>query len=276
MSIFNKAKKPDEMSFLEHIEALRWHLIRSFIAIVAVGIIAFIFKKFVFDTVIFGPAKLDFITYVLLCDLSGLLNMGDKLCMGAIQFTLQNLDMAGQFLTHIKISFILGFIIAFPYIFWEFWRFIKPGLHDKEIKNAKGMVLVCSFLFLFGVLFGYFIITPFSLNFLGSYHVSEQVANNINLGSYISVISMISLSAGIIFELPVVSYLLSKLGILTPGVMIKYRKHAIVIILFLSAMITPPDMASQIIISIPILFLYEISIKISRRVNKKLQEEMNQ
>ena len=274
MSILGKGKKPDEMSFLEHLEALRWHIIRSFIAIVVVGIVAFINKDLVFDEVIFAPSRINFITYVLLCDLSGLLDMGNRLCMQGIQFTIQNLDMAGQFLTHIKVSFTVGFILAFPYIFWEFWRFIKPGLYEKEAKSARGMVFICSILFLLGVLFGYFIITPFSVTFLGSYHVSEQVQNNINLGSYITVISMISLATGIIFELPVVSYLLSKLGILTPELMIKYRKHSIIIILFLGAMITPPDVASQIIISIPILILYEISIRISRRVNKKYQEEM--
>jgi sec-independent protein translocase protein TatC len=266
--------KKKDMSFLDHLEALRWHILRSMVAILIVAIVVFVNKTFVFDQIILAPKNLDFFSYRALCKLSILMGMGDKLCLQQIQFSVINLDMAGQFLTHLKISAILGFIVAFPYVFWEFWRFVKPALYEKEKKSARGLVAVCSLLFGFGVLFGYFLITPFSINFLGSYHVSSEVTNTINLGSYISVISMISLASGIIFELPVVAYLLSKLGILTPDLMKKYRKHAFVITLVLAAMITPPDVTSQIIIAVPILVLYEVSIRISARVQKQLEKEM--
>lgn len=267
-------KSPDEMSFLEHLEALRWHILRSLVAIISVGVVVFLAKDFVFDEIIFAPKRLDFLSYRALCWLSNSLQLGSALCIDAIQFSVVNLDMAGQFVTHIKVSFILGLVVAFPYVFWEFWRFIQPALYEEELQHARGLVWVCSFLFTTGVLFGYYIITPFSVNFLGSYRVSEEVASNINLGSYINVIAMISLAAGIIFELPVAAYLLSKIGLLTPEFMRQYRKHAFIITLVVSAVITPPDVTSQIIISIPILILYEISIRISARVNRKYQERM--
>ncbi len=260
-------KSADEMSFLEHLEALRWHIVRSLVAVVGVAIVVFVAKDFVFDTIIFGPKQLDFISYRVMCLLSERLSLGDALCMQEIAFTVVNLDMAGQFLTHVKVSLILGFVVAFPYVFWEFWRFVQPALYENELRHARGLVFVCSLLFSIGVLFGYFIITPFSVNFLGGYRVSEEVVSTINLGSYISVIAMISLASGIIFELPVVAWLLSKLGLLTPEFMREYRRHAYVITLVVSAVITPPDVTSQIIIAIPIVFLYEISIGISKRVN---------
>lgn len=265
--------KADEMTFLEHLEALRWHIVRSMVAIILFGIVAFVNKSFIFDQIILAPKNLDFISYKLLCWLSVNLKLGEALCLKAIQFQIINLDMAGQFLMHIKVSLILGFVAAFPYVFWEFWRFVKPALYEKEMKNTRGLIFITSLLFIFGVLFGYYVITPFSINFLGSYHVSDEVANTINLGSYISVITMISLAAGIIFELPMVIYFLSKLGLMTPAFMKKYRKHALVVILILSAVITPPDVTSQIIIAIPVLMLYEISIGISRRVNKNYEEK---
>lgn len=267
-------KSPDEMSFLEHLEALRWHIIRSLVAIIAVGIVVFVAKDFVFDEIIFAPKRLDFLSYQALCWLSNNLNLKDALCINEIHFSVVNLDMAGQFLTHIKVSFILGLVVAFPYVFWEFWRFIQPALYEDEVRHARGLVWVCSLLFLVGVLFGYYVITPFSVNFLGAYRVSEEVVSTINLGSYINVIAMISLAAGIIFELPVAAYLLSKIGLLTPEFMRQYRKHAFIVTLVLSAIITPPDLTSQIIISIPIVILYEISIRISARVNRKYQERM--
>jgi sec-independent protein translocase protein TatC len=182
--------------------------------------------------------------------------------------------MAGQFITHMKVSAILGFVVAFPYVFWEFWRFVKPALYEKEIRSTRGLVFITSFLFILGVAFGYFLIVPFSINFLGSYQVDPSVENEINLNSYITVVSMISLASGILFELPIVVYFLSKVGLVTPAIMKQYRKHAIVIILILSAVITPPDVTSQILIAIPIVVLYELSIGISRRVQKKREKEL--
>ena len=270
--IFRKKKGPDELSFLEHLEELRWHIIRSLVAIFIVAVAAFTFKNIVFDKIIFGPLDPDFFTYKVLCLLADKLRLGKQLCIEAAPIQIVNLELAGQFVTHIKVSLILGLVVAFPYVFWEFWRFISPALYEKERKNTGGLVFFTSLLFLIGVLFGYYIITPFSVNFLGNYHVAPNVENTISLGSYITSISMLSLSSGIMFELPMVVYFLSKIGLLTPQFMKDYRRHAIVVILIISAVITPPDVTSQVLIAFPIYFLYELSIGISRRVNKKLEK----
>ena len=272
--IFRKKKGPDELSFLEHLEELRWHIIRSSVAIIVFGILAFVLKNFVFETIIFGPLNPDFYSYRALCFLADKLRLGSQLCIEAAPIQIVNLELAGQFVTHIKVSLILGLVVAFPYVFWEFWRFISPALYEKERKNTGGLVFFTSLLFLIGVLFGYYIITPFSVNFLGNYHVAPNVENTISLGSYITSISMLSLSSGIMFELPMVVYFLSKIGLLTPQFMKDYRKHAIVVILIISAIITPPDVTSQVLIAFPIYFLYELSIGISRRVNKKLDKNL--
>lgn len=262
------------MSFIEHLEALRWHIIRSLVAVTLLAIVAFINRHIVFDLIILAPKNADFVSYHAMCWLSNNLSLGDALCIQDLDFKLQNIDMSGQFLTHMKVSFFAGIIVAFPYIFWEFWRFIQPALYDKERKHARGIVAICSGLFFIGVLFGYYVVTPFSVNFLGNYQVSEEVFNQINLGSFINLVTMICLASGIIFELPVVSYVLSKIGLLTPQFLRKYRKHAIIAILFVGAVITPPDVTSQVVISIPILVLYEISIWISKRVNDKFEAKM--
>ncbi len=258
----------NSMSFLEHLEELRWHLIRSVAAILVVMITVFIAKNFVFDYIVMAPKNLGFITYKVLCWLSDKFHLGDNLCINAISFTVTNIDMAGQFLIHLKVSFILGFVFSFPYVFWEIWRFVKPALYEQEVKYTTGIVFFCSLLFLLGVLFGYFIIVPFSINFLGSYQVSEEVSNTINLSSYVTLISMLVLAAGIIFELPMLVYVLSKIGLVTPAYMRAYRKHAFVAILVVSAIITPPDVTSQVLITIPLIILYEISIFISAKVYK--------
>lgn len=268
-----KKRKGDEMPFLRHLEILRWHIIRSFIAILAFTIFAFVNKYFIFDNIILAPKNLDFITYKVLCFLSNGLNLGDRLCIDTINFKLINIKLTAQFLMHIKVSFVLGFIMASPYVFWELWRFLKPGLQAKEKRHSRGSVFFLTLLFAIGVAFGYYILTPFSINFLGSYNVSEEVKNTIALGSYVSILTSLVLAAGIIFELPMMAYFLSKIGLLTPSIMRKYRKHALVIILLLSGIITPPDVASQVIISLPLLFLYEISIFISARVARKLDRE---
>ena len=261
------------MSFLDHLEELRWHLIRSIAAIMTLTVAIFVFKDFVFQEIVFAPKNLDFLTYRALCWLSHKFDLGDQLCIDTITFTVFNKDMAGQFLTHIKASFILGFVFAFPYVFWEFWRFVKPALYEQELKLTRGIVFFTSLLFVFGVMFGYYVITPFSLNFLGSYQVAEEVTNQIHLGSYLGLISMLVMASGIIFELPMAVYLFSKIGLLTPEFMRTYRKHALVIILIISAIITPPDVTSQVLIGIPLVILYEISIFISAKVNKNNQKK---
>ena len=264
-----------DMSFLEHLEAFRWHLIRSVIAILLFAILIFLFPEIIFSKVLLAHLDPDFTTYKITCKLSNLFGMSDALCLKKPPVLLQNISMTGQFYTHITTSIIGGFILSFPYVLWEVWRFIRPALYDKESKFAKGMVFFGSVLFLLGILFGYYIISPVSINFLGSYQVSAMtigenpiLVNKITLTSYIYTVSALTLANGIIFELPMLVYILSKIGIITPEFMRKYRKHALVLALVLSAIITPPDVMSQILVSFPLIILYEIGIKISSRVVK--------
>lgn len=266
----------EEMSFLDHLEQLRWHIIRSSVAIVVLGVVAFINKKFVFDGIILGPKNSDFLTFRFLCKASAKLNewmpnlVGvDTLCIGQNMPKLQNINMAGQFTSHIMTSIVVGLIVAFPYVFWEIWRFISPGLKDGERNNARGAVLIVSTLFFVGVLFGYFIISPLSVNFFLTYSVSEVVQNMPTLGTYVSTVTTVVLACGFVFQLPVVVMVLTKLGIVSPLVLRKFRKHAFVGSLVLSAIITPPDIFSQFLVTLPLMVLYEISIFISGRIAKK-------
>jgi sec-independent protein translocase protein TatC len=267
-----KAKSEGEMTFLEHLEELRWHIIRAVLAIFVMAIVAFLFKDIIFDTIILSPKEPEFLTNRLLCRLGELVNI-KALCINRTHFEIINIKMAGQFTTHIAISLISGVIVAFPYIFWEFWRFFRPALYDNEYTHARGAVFYSSVLFLTGVLFGYFIIAPLSIHFLSSYTVSEQVTNQIFLRSYIGTITSISLASGLIFELPIVIYFLSRIGLVTPVFLKKYRRHSLVVILLLAAIITPPDIFSQVLVCMPLLILYEAGIVISRRVEKKRLEE---
>jgi len=262
------AQPEKEMSFLDHVEELRWHLVRSSAAILIFGIIAFLMKDFLFDKIIFAPKDPSFITYRVFCDVSRFFGT-EGLCIDDIPFTFQSLEMGEQFNVHVWISITAGFIIAFPFIIWEFWKFISPGLYEKERKGAVAFIIVSSFLFFIGVLFGYYIITPLSVNFLGSYSVSELVARNITISSYISLLKSSVLASGLIFELPIIMYFLTKMGIVTPDFLIRTRKYALVIVLIIAAVITPPDVVSQIIVAIPILILYEVSIIISKLVMRQ-------
>lgn len=261
-----------EMSFLDHLEELRWHLIRSTFAVLIVGVVAFIFKGFIFDVLIFGPSRPDFPTYRVFCNLSRSMGM-DAFCFQEMPFSIQSRTMSGQFSAHMWTSIYAGIIIAFPYILYEFWKFISPGLKQNERKGSKGFIFISSLLFFLGVLFGYYIISPLSINFLGSYKVSEQVVNEFDLDSYIALVRTSVLASGLIFELPIIIYILTKIGLLTPEILRKYRKFALIIVLILSAVITPPDVASQIIVAIPILILYEVSILISKVVIKNQKKE---
>lgn len=257
------------MSFLQHLEALRWHLVKSAIAIMSLAVLAFFFKEIIFDGILFAPKHADFPTYRLMCKFGKLLNMEDSLCFSEVNFRLQNISLAGQFTTHMMISFLAGLVLASPYVFWELWKFIKPALHEKERKYATGVVFYTSMLFIMGILFGYFVLTPFSVNFLGTYQVSSEVENIISLDSYISLLTTMTLISGIIFELPVLVYILTKLGILTPKFMRDYRRHASVIILILAAVITPTsDITTMLLTATPLYILYEVSIFISHRVIK--------
>lgn len=267
-------KKTNEMTFLDHLEELRWHLVRSFVVIVVVGIGAFVFKNFVFDTIILGPSKSGFFTNYWFCKLGQLYINTDKLCINSEEIKLQNIQMAGQFMAHIKISLIGGLVISFPYVFYEFWKFIRPALHAREKKMASGAVFAISFLFFLGVLFGYYVICPLSINFLINYQVSELALNDIKLMSYVSLVSSICLASGVMFELPVFVMFFTKLGLVTPEFLKKYRRHALIAILLVSAIITPPDVFSQLLVSLPLLVLYQISIGISRRIVLRQNAEM--
>lgn len=266
---------PKEMTFLDHLEELRWHLIRATLSIVILGSVAFLLKGFIFDYILFGPKKTDFVTYQWFCQISQTLGQGNSFCITEMPFRIQSRTLAGQFSAHLWTSILAGFIVGFPYVLYEFWRFISPGLHINERKNARGFIFVASFLFFLGVLFGYYIVTPLSINFLGNYSVSEEVFNDFDLSSYIGMLRASVLASGLIFELPILIYFFTKIGLITPAFLRKNRKFALVIVLSLSAIITPPDIASQIIVSIPVLILYEVSIWISKWVYRRQQKEMS-
>lgn len=266
-------KQDKNMSFLEHIEELRWHLVRSVAAIALFAIFAFIYGTFIFDHIIFGPAKENFITYEVLCRISHYLYNNESLCIGDFEFNTQNIAVSGQLIYHLTVSLISGIILAFPYLLWEFWRFLKPALKPSERKKTTGVVLISSFLFLFGIVFGYLVLTPLSLSFMGNYSVSDTIENIWTIQSYISFVTTLTLATGIVFELPLVIFFLAKLGLVSRATLRKYRKHAVVITLVLSAIITPPDIMSQILLSFPIYVLYEIGIIIAGRVERNHEKE---
>ncbi|QYA23994.1 twin-arginine translocase subunit TatC [Gramella sp. MT6] len=264
----------NEMSFLDHLEELRWHLIRAVLAVVIAGGIAFMLKGFIFDVLLFGPSRGDFFSYDILCRISTYIGIDGGFCFDELPFKIQSRTMGGQFSAHVWTSITAGFIIAFPYVIYEFWKFVAPAMHNNERKYARGFIFITSLLFFIGVLFGYYVVTPLSINFLGKYQVSEIVLNEFDLGSYISLVRASVLASGLIFELPIVIYFLTKVGIVTPDFLRTYRKYALVIVLILSAIITPPDIVSQIIVAIPVLILYEVSIIISKIMYKKEEEKL--
>jgi sec-independent protein translocase protein TatC len=266
-------KNHAEMSFLEHLEELRWHLVRSIFYIFIFAVLAFLFKGIVFDVILLGPSDPGFLTNRLLCELSEKLNI-PTLCINQKQLLLQNINMTGQFTTHLWISFLGGMIVAFPLIFFEFWRFIKPALYKEEIEHSRGAIFFASILFTVGILFAYYVICPLSVHFLGNYQVSGKVENVVNLGSYIGTVSSIILASGILFELPMFIYFLSKVGLVTADVLKKYRRHSIVITLAVAAVITPPDVISQILVCLPLIFLYEGGIIIARGVENRRSKKV--
>lgn len=258
------------MSFLQHLEALRWHLVRSAIAVVVIGFILFLYKDIVFGKVIFGPIHPDFITYRALCKLSHLIGLDDSLCMQSITFELINIDLSGQFTTHIWVSIIGALILSSPYILWELWRFVRPALHEKERKYTSGVVFFASTLFLMGVLFSYYVIVPMTINFLGNYQVTPLVKNAIAMSSYISTVTILTFIMGVVFELPIVIFFLTKVGLIGPEFMRKNRKYSVVIILVVAAIITPSsDIPTLLLVAAPLYVLYEASIFVSTYAEKK-------
>ncbi|MFN8239169.1 MAG: twin-arginine translocase subunit TatC [Bacteroidales bacterium] len=274
----NKEKKPEkEMSFLEHLEELRWHIIRSVLAIVVLTVVAFIFKQIIFDKIILAPKTPEFWTNRMFCQLGHFIFGPDNniLCINTKPFQLISIKMSGQLTTHVAVSIVSGIILAFPIILWEFWRFFRPALYSNEQKYVKGAVLYSTGLFFIGVVFGYFMIVPLSIHFLGSYTISDQVINQIYVRSYIGTMTSIVLASGFVFELPLLAFILTKIGVITPHFLVKYRRHSIVVIFIVAAIITPPDIFSQILVSIPLLVLFEVGILISKRVYKERMKTHN-
>lgn len=264
------------MSFLDHLEELRWHVVRSVAAIFICMILAFVFTGWIFDHIIFAPGKVDFITFQWLCRLGETFGL-NGICVKEIPMKIQSRFLMGQFSMQLMSSFVIGLIVAFPYVVWELWRFISPGLYVREKKGSRGAVLAISGLFLLGIAFGYFILSPMTIAFLANYSISNMISNEFDITSYVSTITALVFGSGLLFQLPVVVYFLTKIGIVTPAFMRQYRKHAVVAILIIGAIITPsPDPLSQSLISIPLYILYEISIFISaielRRKNKRDME----
>jgi sec-independent protein translocase protein TatC len=269
-----KVKTEKVMTFWDHLEELRWHILRSLVAVILIASIAFMNRSLVFDFIILGPSTSDFITNRVLCMAGQWLNV-EALCIKDMKLQIINISMSGQFLTHMYISMVAGFILAFPYVLWEIWRFVRPAMHENERKYSTGGVIISSTLFLLGVLFSYFLIVPLTVNFLGTYQVSERVFNQISLTSYISTVVSVTFAVGVAFELPILVYFLTKIGIITPDFLKKNRKYMYVILLIVAAIITPPDVFSQILVVIPLIGLYELSIAVSKRVYKKSFEAIS-
>jgi len=277
---FLKRKKGDdkaEMSFIDHLEVLRGHLFRSAFAI-AIGAVLFgVYNKFFVQKVLMGPTHADFPTYKWLCKLSHSIGLGDQMCMKDIGLKMQSTSVSGQFNMFFTIIFIGGIIVAFPYVFWEFWRFVKPALSKKELTKTRGVIFWVSVLFFLGVLFGYFIIAPYTVNFFANFQLDENIENRWTITSYIDTLVPLILGSGLAFQLPLAMFFLAKVGLMSPDFLRRNRKYALVIVLILAGIITPPDVVSQIICTIPLMLLYEISIWLTAKVKKEKDlEEANE
>lgn len=269
-----RANLEEEMSFFGHLATLRMHLVRSALVIVSVTALAFAYYDLIFNNIVMGPKNPSFWTYRMMCILGEKFNLGPDFCIKEIPFQIINTEMAGQFTLQMNSSLIIGIVLGFPYLLWELWRFVKPALHENERKSASGFVLYATFLFVLGILFGYYIISPLSVNFLANYTVSEYIVNTITIDSYLSTVATLTLGTGIVFELPIVIYILSKLGIMTPKFMRNSRRYATVIILIIAAVVTPtPDLFTMFTVSVPLFLLYEISIIVSSKVEKRRREK---
>ena len=278
MALFNRNRGGDqpEMTFIDHLEELRVHIIRSVLAILVMAAVIFVYRNWVFDNVIYGPLNPNFISYRALCHFSHWAHMGDALCMPAVKVNMISNTFGGQFLSAISMALIGGVIAAFPFIFWEFWRFVKPALKEKELKNTRFVIFWVSFFFFSGSMFGYFLLGPFTFNFLGGFQLGTQgfITTMPTLADYIDNLTNIILGCGLAFELPVLAFILTKIGLITPKFLKSTRKYAIVVILILAAFITPsPDWMSQMIVFTPLFLLYELSIIVSGRALKDMDKE---
>jgi len=279
LDFFNKRKKDTsaDMSFIDHLEELRWHIIRSLIAVIIGAIVIFIFAREFVDLILFAPTYPDFISFKWFCSLSHSIGLGDALCMTGVDVKFQSNTMTGQFIATFTIAFVGGFIVAFPYVFWEFWRFVKPALSQKELKRTRGIIFWISLLFFMGVMFGYFILTPFMINFYFNYTLSDKIIILPTFSDYIENLIYLTVGIGILFQLPLLVMLLARIGIITARFLKKYRRHALVAILIIAAIITPTtDPVSLTIVTIPLYLLFEASIIIAARINRQQQKDMDE
>jgi sec-independent protein translocase protein TatC len=261
----NRSENPGaEMNFLDHLEDLRWHIIRSFIALVICAIVAFVNIEWIFDTIILGPAHDTFVSYKWFCALGNFFHV-NAFCLNKVNMSFQNTAVAGQFMMSLSVSMMVGFIVAFPYIFWEFWRFVKPALKDEEKKYARGIVFWCSLLFFTGVLFSYYVVVPYTINFFGNYKLSPMIPNIVKMDDYYDTVSTLIVAMGAVFELPVIMFFLTRIGLISPAFLRKQRRYAILILFIIAEIITPPDLFSCLLVFIPLYALFEISILISAR-----------
>ena len=259
-----------EMSFVDHLEELRWHIIRSVIAILIGAILIFIYVKEIVSNVLMGPADPHFITYKYLCDAGHFFGLGQSLCLGGVKVSFISTAMTGQFISSFTIAFIGGFVIAFPYVFWEFWKFIRPALNPKELKRTRGVIFWVSFLFFLGVAFGYYVLTPFMVNFYFSYSLSPLIEIKPSFSDYLENLVWTTVGIGVLFQMPLLVALLTKIGIIKARFLKKYRRHAFVIILIAAAIITPStDPFSLTLVTIPLYALFEASIVIASRIDKR-------
>jgi sec-independent protein translocase protein TatC len=265
----NKSGEAAEMTFIDHLEELRGHLLRSVVAIVVGGIVVAVYNDFFVKQVLMGPTHANFPTYKWLCSIGKSLGMGTSLCMKEIGVRMQSTSVSGQFSMFFTVIVIGGIIIAFPYIFWEFWKFLKPALTQKELSRTRGVVFWVSLLFFMGVGFGYFVIAPYTVNFFANFQLDESIVNQWTISSYVDTLIPLILGTGLAFQLPLVMFFLSKIGMVTPDWLRSVRKYAIVVIVIVAGVITPPDVISQIIVSFPLLILYEVSIWLSARVTRE-------
>ncbi len=270
---YDHAPEAAQMSFLDHLEELRWHIIRAISSILILGVAAFLMKDFVWGILILGPTKADFWTFQMFCKISTAVG-SSAFCFDEMPFIIQSRKMTGQFSMHIVSSAVVGLIVSFPYVFWEIWRFVSPGLYDNERQLSRGAVFFVSLLFSIGVIFGYYVVTPISVNFLGNYQVDPSILNEFDITSYVSILVTLVLACGFLFQLPIVVYFLSKAGIISPAALVQYRRHAIVVILIIAAFVTPPDPITQLLVTLPLLLLYQVSIYISRVVTRKEARRM--
>jgi sec-independent protein translocase protein TatC len=262
-----------EMSFIDHLEELRRHLFRSVLAVAAGMIVAGIYNEFIVDRIVLGPIHHDFVTFRKICEWGQAVGLGDKMCIGKVGVTMQNVDTTGQVSLFFTSLFVSGFIMAFPFVFNEFWKFVKPALTKNELKKTRGVIFWVSFLFFTGILFGYFILMPFSMNFLAGFSMSDSIQNIWTIKSYINTMMPLVLGSGLAFQMPLVIYFLAKIGIVTGSFLRKNRRYAIVAILIIAAIITPPDVISQVVVTLPLWLLYEISIVLASRVEKEKAKE---